>query len=140
MQPKGVGILLAHYTLWQHLAMIGSDGIVFEDDAMLVSNFKSKVSKALAAAPPFDLLYLGSTDTHKRQSHRTGGVPGYGWYNHIYGTHCYYVKQSALSVLLSTMAIAESPVDLQLYDRALPHLKYYVCEPSLAGQWTWGPD
>ena len=137
LTPAEACCYLGHYTLWQHAK---TDCLILEDDTMFCSDFIRRANAAMSSAPEWDLLYLGSTATHWRQAARISGPPGYGKYEQVYGTHCYAVKARALPILVDRMSCLREPVDLQLYTDALPHLRWYVCEPSLAGQWTYGPE
>jgi len=135
--PGHAGLILGHYSLWQHLNASGGDGaIICEDDAILCDDFAAKAAAVLAGKPPdAQLIFLGHIGIPAGVP-RTQVGPGLVRCDHVFGTHCYWVSKSALPVLLNQMAELRSHVDIQLIENVLRPgaLKWYSADPSLAGQ------
>lgn len=132
-----VGLILGHYTLWQHLDAIGvDDAIILEDDAVLVPDFHERFADARSGMPSdTGLCYIGHLGCSDRIKERySGGVVSLNYVP--WATHCYYVHKRALPTLLANMAEARNPVDSQLWHNVLqPELiGWYAVEETLATQ------
>lgn len=138
MPAGAIGNLMSHWMLWQHVWLQPnvSQFLVFEDDVTLPANFTQQFAQTYAELPAdWDVVYIGhvGNENHRvleRTSNRFAVI------EHPFGTHAMLIRRAALPVLLRTQAMAWGPVDIQIAIKALPHLRYYCCTPSLAGQRT----
>lgn len=137
------GLILGHYMLWQHLYQCGyPDAIILEDDAYLCENFQDKVAVDIANLPQnANFLYVGHLaygDRIEQKIKRHVAPNIVEMKEPIWGTHAYYVKRSALEILLQRMKELRSPADWQLWENVLRdrHLDWYVCQESRATQWS----
>jgi len=164
ISPGHVGLLLGHWTLWNHLlnlppqygggkcsSLTSIDAwIVLEDDVYIphasLGAIQSEVSHQLNQYnPDWDFVFLGLAEPEgprvwNKITERIG-PPGsrlcrleWPW-----GTHAYMVRRRALPVLLDNMAFAERNVDQQLYERVLSRglLNWCAVLPSLVRQRTY---
>lgn len=135
--PGHAGLILGHYSLWQHLQASGAESaIIVEDDAVLCDGFAAKVEAVLRGKPAdAQLIFLGHTGIPGSVPQEKVG-PGLLKCDHVYGTHCYWVHKSALPVLLAKMNELRSHIDLQLIENVLRPglLKWYSTSPNLAEQ------
>lgn len=133
-----VGLILGHYTLWQHLHAIGcEEAIILEDDAVLCEDFDQRYDEITTSLPAdAQLCYIGHLgdvvpkikDVLPGNLARLTFVP--------WGTHGYMLRKSALPVLLERMAKAQNPVDSQIWYECLEggHLKWYSAVETLVSQ------
>ena len=135
--PGHAGLILGHYSLWQHLFVSGvEEALIVEDDAVLVEGFTEKATRALAGRPKdAQLIFLGHIGIPPEilRDHVSPGLVRCG---HWFGTHCYWVHKSALPVLLERMNELRSHIDIQLIENVLRPdlLRWYTADPSLAEQ------
>lgn len=143
-----VGLLLGHWTLWNHLThdqpYLEPDDcqawIVFEDDVQLPKKVKypekgwtdyfwtqlNSVREELDEHnPDWDFVFLGLAEPDgprvwNKITERIG-PPGSRLcrLEWPWGTHAYMVRRRALPTLLDNMALAERNIDQQLYERVL---------------------
>lgn len=139
IEGKHVGIILTHWMIWQHLRLSGiEEALILEDDADLVPDFVEKFHHYRGHLPDdwqFVLVgYLESPDWIGK--HKTLEVvsPYVFRGKNLFGTHCYLVRQDGLQTLLDTNQIAWAPIDIQIDQRSLPHLRHYALAESLAVQ------
>lgn len=142
--PGHCGLILSHYALWQHLLASGAEeAIVLEDDAVISPHFAEFAGAAIRALPPTaGLLLLGHLGL--RPQDIDARLPGnLARCNHApFGTHCYYLRHSALPVLLDRMAELRTHVDVQLRENVLHKglVEWYACLPSLAPQRSYAKE
>ena len=125
-----LGLVLGHYTLWQHLHMTGvEEAIILEDDAVLCDDFHARYDEITRNLPAdADMCYIGHLGCKDRIAGRFGNnivslnfVP--------WATHAIMYRRTAFPVLLRTMAEARDPVDSQAlwYNTLQPgYLKWYA--------------
>ena len=149
ISPGHVGLLLGHWTLWNHLASsplwsrpgykwVGGDAdgpddvaIVFEDDVQLppITDWRCELSLVRHELdehnPDWDFVFLGLAEPDgprvwNKITERIG-PPGSRLcrLEWPWGTHAYMVRRRALPVLLDNMATAERNIDQQLYRNVL---------------------
>ncbi len=134
IHPGQIGLILAHWSLWQHVYLSGApEALILEDDAAFGADFLDRFAEAKKELPEnWEFCYVGWGGAVGHSSGRTAswravqGCP--------FGTHAYLVKRAALPVLLDTNREARTHIDIQIFENSLPHLQAYVCTPSLAGQ------
>ena len=132
-----VGLCMGHYNLWQHLHVAGiPEAVILEDDAVLCDDFQLRLDEVLKHLPhDADMVYIGHLGCSDRiKTQHTHGIVELSFVP--WGTHGYYVRRSALPVLLDRMREARNPVDSQLWFNVFKdgHLKLYAVEHSLIGQ------
>lgn len=164
ISPGHVGLLLGHWTLWNHLwnkplGYVGLksyddewSGIVLEDDVVVSKNFTAQtwkvISEVIDHAPESDFVFLGLAEPDgprvwNKITERIGPSGSrlcrleWPW-----GTHAYMVRRRALPVLLDRMALAERNIDQQLYSRVFQPglLNWCAVLPSLVRQRTYDHD
>lgn len=159
ISPGHCGLLLGHWTLWNHLWHTlpapertgGQDAaaIVLEDDAVLPPNFWGAVNDVRAELlrhnPGWQFVFLGLAEQEtpglwNKLTDRLGAPDSrlcraaYPW-----GTHAIMLRRSALPVLIDNMALAERNIDQQLFERVLrPGLvNWCAVIPSIIHQRTY---
>lgn len=141
ISPGNVGLNLSCWNLWQALTLLdGDEFLLLDDDAVFCDNFREEYAKTRQELPDdWQIAFVGWLDAG---AERRLVSPRILWVERTFGLHAYLVRKAALPTLLDTMAIAHTNVDLQLHDRALPHLKHYCFDPPLIrqrscdGEWT----
>jgi len=168
ISPGHVGLLLGHWTLWNHLLhdqphRSDQTWIMFEDDVLLpeakpypekgfADRFTSQLNAVLDELdeynPDWDFVFLGLAEPDgprvwNKITERIG-PPGsrlcrLEW---PWGTHAYMVRRRALPILLDNMAMAERNIDQQLYKNVLSKnlLNWCAVLPSLVRQRTYDHD
>lgn len=135
--PGHAGLILGHYSLWQHLLASGvEEAIICEDDAVLCDGFDQKAAYVLRRRPAdAQLIFLGHVGI-PAGAPREQVSPGLVKCDHVFGTHCYWVHRSALPVLLSKMNELRSHIDLQMIENVLRPklLNWYMADPCLSDQ------
>lgn len=131
--PCTIGIWLSHYIAWSIVAH-GEDEhvMIFEDDALLCENFKTRAEQAIADAGDFDMLFLGSCCT---QGHVVGHIKG-EVFSVAYPQclHAYVLARKGAATLLKTYRDVYGPIDCLLRLNGFAGLKVYTVLPRLAGQ------
>lgn len=148
ISPGHVGLLLGHWTLWNHLQTssiwtkpgykwVGGEAfqgdacaIVLEDDVYIphasLAAVESEVLHELNKYnPDWDFVFLGLAEPDgprvwNKITERIG-PPGSRLcrLEWPWGTHAYMVRRRALPILLDNMAVAERNIDQQLYKNVL---------------------
>jgi GR25 family glycosyltransferase involved in LPS biosynthesis len=131
---KDIGSVLSHYIIYNVInAMQGEYFFILEDDARFIDGWKEKLNQALQDVPQdFDVLFVGSCCTcNLRPQHIKGMV--FGGIYPMCG-HAYIVHKRCMGLFLSTQRTTAIPTDIQLKQKAFPHLKVFTILPRLAGQ------
>jgi GR25 family glycosyltransferase involved in LPS biosynthesis len=143
--PGHIGLILAHWNLWQHIHLVEhEEALILENDALLVEDFPAKLDASMRQLPEnWQLCYVGWIEDKNGCLLRQYRPNVVKW-SSTYGTHCYAVRRSALPILMETNSIAKKHIDQQITTFSLPHLNYYALDPSLAKQRTetgdWTPS
>ena len=149
--PSMIGCALSHMQVWRAVLRAGYERVlVLEDDAVLVPDFKDRLSRALTDVPPdFDVLICGCmflcrkdrkysamhalvkpfVPSPLRDDKRTWGsvfVPEF-----FGGTHCYVVSNQGCRNLFSVIPRVSNHIDMTMNH---PKLKLYAVNPDLAHQ------
>jgi GR25 family glycosyltransferase involved in LPS biosynthesis len=130
----GVGCALSHYILWNLLKYLPEEEfLILEDDCIFCEEFPEKFEELYKKLPSdWEMVYVGwiiygnDISPVKVAEGISVRIPS--------ATHAYMVKKSALKKLTDALHPISSPIDLQIIDKALPYLKYYVLDPSLVAQ------
>jgi len=129
-----VGTSLSHYMVWQ-ICMFHSDDVflILEDDAEFSEDWRERMDKAIADAPPeWDMILIGSCNTFdKPKTHVNGELFKVAF---PFATHAYLVHRRALSKLIELCRDAAKHIDIALIDYAYPQLNVLTVLPRIAGQ------
>lgn len=140
MDPKSVGLMLTHLTLWKIGREIlgvyaNSHMTIMEDDVEFVPGWRDRYNTVMETMPDdWDMIFLGSCNcADKPKEEVTPGV------FRISGggpqcTHAYMVRGKALPKLIENHVKIWAPVDLALIFDSFPKLNVYTILPRLAGQ------
>lgn len=132
-----IGCLLSHLMLWKLLLYLPqNEFLILENDCIFCNGFEGLFDKLYDKLPlDWEMVYVGWI----RYGHDVvKSVIAEGISVRIpSATHAYMVKKIALPKLIDSIYPITSPLDLQLIDRILPQLKYYVFDPSLVNQKTY---
>jgi GR25 family glycosyltransferase involved in LPS biosynthesis len=134
VEQKHVGLHLSHYMAWTMMAYSGAEEMtILEDDCRFEIGWKSDYTEARRALPDdWDILLLGSAHTQYRNKAHVGLNLWECWWPLC--THAYIVRKKALPVLIESMEMVFSPVDLALAARAYPRLNVFTILPRIAYQ------
>jgi glycosyl transferase family 25 len=154
LTPGMIGCFLSHRRCWLKCVETGEPLIVFEDDAVLMPNFRQRLQAAMADLPAsWDILLLGAFGCV-----RPDGVYGpknifrlFGWVGggtrrirtlpgaaglHVpwrpYGTHAYMVSPAGAKKLLAACPRANFHVDNVAW--GVKSLELYCVHPLMAKQ------
>jgi len=161
ISPGHVGLLLGHWTLWNHLAASAEDAdsdstdeyermwLILEDDVVLPHDWHVR-SRALLVElderfPDWQFVFVGLAETEphvwNKVTERIGGPDSrLCRMTDPFGTHAYLVRESALPVLrrLFPAGGARRNMDQQLFRNVLQdnHLRWCAVLPTLITQRT----
>ena len=136
MGHKCVGIWLAHYMLWTHLARLPDDRfLILEDDAQFHADWKPRFNEAMAILPgDFDFFHIGHCCLE--------GHPKTLVHGEVYETknaqctHAYMINRRCLPFLLRTIRKCYAPMDCQLVLEAFPYLRTFAMIPRCVSQFN----
>jgi predicted GH43/DUF377 family glycosyl hydrolase/GR25 family glycosyltransferase involved in LPS biosynthesis len=133
------GVWLSHRALWEHcLHEPGDTFLILEDDVVLRADFPFHLRKLLRDLPAgWQFCFAGIIDEGPDIMPRKLGAPlarGLHRPSNPYGLHCYLATRAGLKIMLDKLQQVKSPIDIQLYDDALPHMHWYAVWPTLAQQ------
>ena len=134
MTEGGMGCSFSHLLLWNILKyMPGEEFLILEDDAIIELDFKEKFAEVYAKLPnDWEMAYVGwvpngnNTSVITVEKGLSIRLPG--------ATHAYLIKKSIINKLCDSFFPLQSNIDLTIQDRVLPHVKYYVFDPSIVTQ------
>lgn len=132
--PKHVAACLSHYLVWKVMEYQPDDSwITLEYDARLPENYSERFEQIMKDLPDdWQICFLGSCCCAGRPTtHIKGEV-----YEVLYPLcgHGQLVRRSALPVLLKESQRVYAPLDIALYENALPKLRTYTVIPPLVTQ------
>lgn len=151
ISPGHLSLLLAHWTLWEHLDHVlphpNSVAMICEDDVVFPPNWADTflgVERELwDRFRDWQFVFLGLAQTEPNVwtniTERIGGPDSrLCTLNDPFGTHCYLVRKSALTTLLDNFPPAQRNMDQQLWQRVLSKglLRWCAVLPSLVLQRT----
>ena len=136
ISPGHIGLCLSHWALWSHIWHAGhKEAIVLEDDAFFKTGFLEQFRKVYKSLPDdWDLVYLGWLHDHPRAKIKIKhnvyklmeGCP--------FGTHAMLIRRSGIRKLLDTIRPSNAHIDVAISKHSLPHLNWYVVDPSIVTQ------
>ncbi len=146
-----VALNLSHWALWNHLAHTmgpGEVAMVCEDDVSFPTNWKEEFTNLEGELekdfPDWEFVFVGAAETEPKVWHkvteRVGGPDSRLCRIHdIFGTHCYWVRASALPTLIDGMRECRRNMDQQLYQNILRgnFVKWCAVIPTLVEQRTY---
>ena len=138
LNDGAVGCNLSHLMLWNALKHMPEDEfLVFEDDAMISEDFSEKFLRLYERVPDdWQFIYVGWLPYGKDNV----SIPVENGISirKPAATHAYLVRKSSLDVLCEGLLPIQSNIDLTIIDKCLPKLRYYVFDPSIVSQKTYG--
>jgi len=148
MTPGMIGCFLSHRKCWELCLHLRQPVIVFEDDVMVSSDFKAKLTAAMKNLPAdWDVLLLGSIGAispkyyHVNFFHAlaAGGMRWPRWHAEdvheplrAFGTHAYMVSEKGAAELLRRCPRVNYHVDVVAW--GLRGLRLFAIHPLLAKQ------
>lgn len=129
-----IGCFLSHYFILQEAIINGWKRIaIFEDDVLLMPNFKDILNTAIFEVPDkWELLYLGYYERSgeaKVQVSQNITIPKNTW-----GTHAYMVQGSGIKKMYDNLQTIRSHIDVQISEDIVPKLYTYCVSPALCRQ------
>lgn len=129
-----IGCFMSHYFILQEALLNGYKSItVFEDDILLVNNFKEKLQAGLNEVPEkWQLLYLGyyeRTGQAKIQVSENITIPKNTW-----GTHAYMVQGDGIKIMYENLQTIRTHIDIQIGEDIVPKMYTYCISPAICHQ------
>lgn len=129
-----IGCFLSHYFILQEALMNGYKRIaIFEDDVLLVQDFKNKYEAAMEQVPQaWQLLYLGyyeRSGAAKIQVNELITIPKNTW-----GTHAYMVQNEGIKIMYDNLQTIRSHIDVQISEDIVPKMYTYCISPAICHQ------
>lgn len=129
-----IGCFLSHYFILQEAIINGWKRIaIFEDDVLLVPNFKDMLNTAMFEVPDkWELLYLGYYERSgeaKVQVSQNITIPKNTW-----GTHAYMVQNDGIKIMYDNLQTIRSHIDVQISEDIVPKLYTYCVSPAICRQ------
>lgn len=129
-----VGCYLSHYIILQEALTYGYKRItIFEDDLLLVTDFKEKFDIAIEQVPEkWQMLYMGyyeRTGQRKIQVSENVTIPKNTW-----GTHAYMVQNEGIKILYDNLQKLRCHIDVQISEDIVPKMYTYCIYPALCHQ------
>lgn len=137
INPSMISLSLNHLFLYQHCLTNNYEQVVIlEDDFQLENGWRNRMATMLSCLPKdYDMVYLGWLyEGHKRKYKHVVDC----LYNEvddcIFGTHAMLISNKGLKILAETNRSYDKPLDVSIYFKSLPKMKYFVCHPSIITQ------
>lgn len=129
-----IGCFMSHYIILQHALLNGYKRIaIFEDDVVLVPDFKEKFDQAIEQVPAkWQLLYLGYYERYnkaKLQVSENITIPKNSW-----GTHAYMVQNEGIQMMFDNLQTIHAHLDVQIDERIVPKMYTYCVFPAICNQ------
>ena len=129
-----VGCYLSHYIILQEALTYGYKRIaIFEDDLLLVTDFKEKFDIAFEQVPDkWQMLYLGyyeRTGQAKVQVSENITIPKNTW-----GTHAYMVQNEGIKILYDNLQKLRCHIDVQISEDIAHKMYTYCINPAICHQ------
>lgn len=129
-----IGCFLSHYVILQEAIINGYKRIaIFEDDILLVQDFKEKFDIAYEQVPDkWQMLYLGyyeRTGAAKVQVSENVTIPKNTW-----GTHAYMVQNKGIKIMYDNLQTIRSHIDVQITEDIVPKMYSYCISPAICYQ------
>jgi len=129
-----IGCFLSHLFILQEAMMNKYTSIaVFEDDVIIVNDFKIKYHQALGQIPDkWQMLYLGyyeRTGSSKIRLSENITLPKDTW-----GTHAYIVRGDGIKIMYNNLQIIKTHIDIQISREIAPKMYTYCIHPALCNQ------
>lgn len=134
LNENAIGCNMSHFMLWQVLKYMPEDEFfVLEDDAVLDVNFLDKFHSAYNELPEdWEMAYVGWLPNDEDRNPIV--VNDQISIRTVSATHAYLIKKSILPRLCESILPFQSNIDLTIIHKVLPHIKYYVFDPSIVSQ------
>lgn len=129
-----IGCYLSHFFIIQEAIIYGYKRIaIFEDDILLVSDFKKKFEEGYAQVPDkWQMLYLGYYERSgkgKLKISENVSIPKNTW-----GTHAYMLQGDGIRIMYDNLQTIRSHVDVQITEDIVPKMYTYCINPAICNQ------
>lgn len=129
-----VGCFLSHFFILQEAVINNYKKIVvFEDDIIMVDNFKSKYEEAISQiSNKWQMLYLGyyeRTGEGKLKVSENITIPKNTW-----GTHAYMLQNDGIKIMYDNLQEIKTHIDIQIGSDIVPKMYTYCIYPALCHQ------
>lgn len=129
-----IGCFLSHFFILQEAILHGYKRIaIFEDDIILVNDFKNKYEESYKLVPEkWQMLYLGyyeRTGKSKVKINESVSIPKHTW-----GTHAYMVQNDGIKIMHNNLQEIKSHIDVQIDRDIVPKMYTYCIAPALCTQ------
>lgn len=129
-----IGCFMSHYFILHEAILNKYKRItVFEDDVLLVQDFKNKYETAMAQIPDkWQLLYLGyyeRTGAAKIKVSENITIPKNTW-----GTHAYMVQNDGIKIIYDNLQTIRSHIDVQISEDIVQKMYTYCISPAICHQ------
>src|SRR3990167_157317 len=129
-----IGCFMSHYFLLQHALLNGYKRIaIFEDDILLLQDFKEKFDIAYEQVPDkWQMLYIGyyeRTGAAKVKVSENVTIPKNTW-----GTHAYMVQNEGIKIMFENLQTIRSHIDVQISEDIVQKMYTYCISPAICHQ------
>lgn len=129
-----IGCFLSHYFILQQAVLNGYKRIaIFEDDVLLVPDFKEKFWTAYDQVPEkWQMLYLGyyeRTGAAKVKVTDNVTIPKNTW-----GTHAYMLQNEGIKIMYDNLQTIRSHIDVQISEDIVSKMYTYCISPAICNQ------
>src|SRR3990167_5252876 len=129
-----IGCFLSHYFILQE-AIINKYKriVVFEDDVILVNDFKERFEQGMKQVPDkWQLLYLGyyeRSGNGKIKVNDNITIPKNTW-----GTHAYMIQNDGIKIMYDNLQEIKTHIDIQIGEHIVPKMYTYCIYPAICNQ------
>lgn len=129
-----IGCFLSHYFIIQEAVINKFKRIaVFEDDIILVPDFKTKYEEAIEQVPAiWQMLYMGYYERSgkaKLQVSENITIPRNTW-----GTHAYMLQGDGIKIMYDNLQEINSHIDVQISEKIASKMYTYCITPAICYQ------
>lgn len=129
-----IGCFMSHYFILQEAILNGYKRLtIFEDDIILVNDFKEKFEEGIKQVPDkWQMLYLGyyeRTGKGKIQVSENITIPKNTW-----GTHAYMVQNNGIKIMYDNLQTIRTHIDIQINEDIVPKMYSYCISPAICHQ------
>lgn len=129
-----IGCFMSHLVILKEAMMNKYQSIaIFEDDVIMVKDFKIKYQEALKQIPEkWQMLYLGYYERLGGSKIRVSEnitIPKDTW-----GTHAYIVRGDGIKIMHDNLQVIKTHIDIQISREIAPKMYTYCVYPALCNQ------
>lgn len=134
--PGLIGCFLSHYFIMQEALLNGYNSVaVFEDDVVLVLNFKERYEAALSELPEkWELFMLGYYERLGEKGYKIKISDNIVIPRSTWGTHGYIVRGEGIKKMWEGLQVIKTHIDVQISTDIVPKMYTYCAYPALCHQ------